>query len=147
MGCFMVRTRTLRSAVSRFLGENAALKRTIEVAVAALALAGCAGTAGLGVPVRADGGILVDDKGMTVYTFDRDPVGKSVCTGRCAVNWPPIEAAAGAKAVGAYTVITRDGGGAQWAYKGKPLYRWSKDAQPGDRSGHGVDNLWRVARP
>ena len=122
------------------------MKTTIAAAVVALALAGCA-TTGTEVPVRAEGGTLVDGKGMTVYTFDKDPAGKSVCNGACAANWPPIQAAADAKAVGAYTVITRDGGGRQWAYKGKPLYLWSKDVQPGDRSGDGVNNLWRVARP
>jgi len=122
------------------------MKTTIAAAVVALALAGCA-TRGTEVPVRAEGGVLVDGKGMTVYTFDKDPAGKSVCNGACAASWPPIQAAADAKAVGAYTVVTRDGGGKQWAYKGKPLYLWSKDVQPGDRSGDGVNNLWRVARP
>lgn len=123
------------------------MKATIAAAaVAALALTGCA-TRGTEVPVRTEGGLLVDGKGMTVYTYDRDPAGKSVCNGPCAASWPPVQAAADAKATGAYTVITRDGGGRQWAYKGKPLYLWSKDAQPGDRSGDGVNNLWRVARP
>ena len=29
----------------------------------------------------------------------------------------------------------------------KPLYRWSKDQKPGDTTGDGFKNLWRVGRP
>jgi predicted lipoprotein with Yx(FWY)xxD motif len=56
-------------------------------------------------------------------------------------------AAADAKPSGDYTVITRDDGGKQWAYKGKPLYLWIKDSKPGDKTGDGFNNAWRVARP
>ncbi len=56
-------------------------------------------------------------------------------------------AAADSKASGDYTIITRDDGGKQWAYKGKPLYLWVKDAKPGDKTGDGFNNAWRVARP
>ena len=45
------------------------------------------------------------------------------------------------------SVITRDDGKKQWAYKGKPLYYWIKDQKPGDRSGDGFSNVWRTARP
>jgi predicted lipoprotein with Yx(FWY)xxD motif len=93
------------------------------------------------------GKVLTDQKGMTLYTFDRDSDGKSVCNGPCATNWPPLMAPAGAKADGSYTVIKRDDGSAQWAYKGKPLYGWVKDAKPGDGPGDGVNNVWRVATP
>ena len=43
--------------------------------------------------------------------------------------------------------MTRDDGGKQWAYKGKPLYAWSKDAKPGDVTGDGVNNVWHIAAP
>ena len=86
---------------------------------------------------------------MTLYTFDRDAAGsgKSVCNGPCATNWPPVMATADATASGDYTVITRDDGARQWAYKGKPLYLWVKDQKPGDKTGDGVNNAWRVAKP
>ena len=58
-----------------------------------------------------------------------------------------IAATAAAKGVGDYSVVPRGDGRKQWAYKGKPLYLWTKDREPGDRAGDGVDNLWRVARP
>ncbi|MDB5627258.1 MAG: Secreted repeat protein, partial [Tardiphaga sp.] len=39
----------------------------------------------------AKGKTLVDAKGMTLYTFDKDVGGKSMCNGPCAGNWPPLE--------------------------------------------------------
>lgn len=116
-------------------------------AVAVLALAGCAAMAA--APTKVDNGALVGPNGMTLYTFDKDATGagKSVCNGPCATNWPPLRAEADARASGDYSVVTRDDGSRQWAYKGKPLYFWVKDAKPGDRSGDGVNNAWRLARP
>ena len=40
-------------------------------------------------PPAAKGGMFVNAKGMTLYTFDKDTAGKSVCNGPCATNWPP----------------------------------------------------------
>ncbi|MEZ0171987.1 hypothetical protein [Microvirga sp. TS319] len=93
------------------------------------------------------GKALVDAKGMTLYTFDRDAAGKSNCNGQCAQNWPPLTAASGAAASGDWSVVTRDDGAKQWAYKGKPLYLWTKDSKPGDATGDGVNNIWHVAQP
>lgn len=96
----------------------------------------------------AKGKVLTDQKGMTLYIFDKDGDGKSVCNGPCAANWPPLMAPTDAKSDGGYTVITRDDGGKQWAYKGRPLYLWIKDAKPGDISGDGVaNNSWHIAMP
>jgi predicted lipoprotein with Yx(FWY)xxD motif len=46
------------------------------------------------VPLKKSDGVLVDAKGMTVYTFDKDAAnsGKSACSGHCAENWPPVQA-------------------------------------------------------
>ena len=93
------------------------------------------------------GKALVDGKGMTLYVFDRDTAGTSNCNDKCAANWPPLLAAAGPAASGNWTIVTRADGGKQWAYKGKPLYTFSKDAKPGDVTGDGVNNVWHVAAP
>lgn len=93
------------------------------------------------------GKTLVDAKGMTLYTFDRDTAGKSNCNGACATNWPPLAAAADSKAMGSWTVVTRDDGSRQWAYKQKPLYTWTKDGKAGDVTGDGVNSVWHVAAP
>ena len=86
---------------------------------------------------------------MTLYTFDRDAAGsgKSACNGPCATNWPPLSVADAAKPMGAYTIVVRDDGKKQWAYKGWPLYYWSKDAKAGDKTGDGFNGAWKVARP
>jgi predicted lipoprotein with Yx(FWY)xxD motif len=94
------------------------------------------------------GKTLVDAKGMTLYVFDRDAGGKSACNGPCATNWPPLMAGADAKTSGDWTIVTRDDGTRQWAYKSKPLYTWGKDTKPGDVTGDGVNNnTWHVAQP
>jgi predicted lipoprotein with Yx(FWY)xxD motif len=96
----------------------------------------------------AKGKILTDHKGMALYTFDKDSQGKSACNGKCAENWPPLAATSSDTAAGAWTVVTRDDGGKQWAYKGKPLYAFVKDAKPGDVVGDGFMNgVWHVAKP
>lgn len=96
----------------------------------------------------AKGPTLTNEQGMTLYTFDKDGGGKSVCNGPCAANWPPFTAAADAQASGSYSVVIRDDGSRQWAYNGRPLYTWTKDAKPGDITGDGfLNGAWRIAQP
>jgi predicted lipoprotein with Yx(FWY)xxD motif len=95
------------------------------------------------MPVHKSGGMLVDAKGMTVYTFDKDTAGKSACTGPCAQNWPPVAAGEGALPE-PYTAVTRDDGSKQLAYKGKPLYTFAKDKKPGDKTGDKFKEMWHV---
>ena len=124
-------------------------KITLMAFALAVALAGCSTMMSESAPAHVQGGVLVDAKGMTLYTFDKDPANssKSVCVAQCAKAWPPLMASADAKPVGDYTLITRSDGEKQWAYKGKPLYTWVKDTKPGDMTGDGFRNIWRVARP
>ena len=91
--------------------------------------------------------VLTDAKGMTLYIFVKDEAGKSNCNDKCANAWPPLMADAGAEAAEKFSVITRDDGSKQWAYKEKPLYLWVRDEKPGDTTGEGVGNVWLVARP
>lgn len=99
--------------------------------------------------VKLSDGVFTNAAGMSLYTFDRDAAGsgKSVCNGPCAANWPPLAADSAAGADADWSVITRDDGSKQWAYKGKPVYLWVKDAKPGDRTGDGVNGVWKLARP
>ena len=122
--------------------------RLSGLAFAAL-LSACASMGGGNAPAKVADGVLVGPNGMTLYTFDRDATGsgKSVCNGPCATNWPPLMASADAAPMGAWTVVTRDDGSRQWAYKGKPVYYWAKDMKPGDHMGDGVNNIWHLARP
>jgi len=95
------------------------MRRILIASLLSAVLYGCAG-----VPTKVADGVLTNEAGMTLYTFDKDAAGsgKSVCNGPCAKNWPPLMAAADASASGDYSIVTRDEGGKQWAYKGKPLY-------------------------
>ncbi|HVZ02448.1 MAG TPA: hypothetical protein VHA35_23280 [Dongiaceae bacterium] len=92
------------------------------------------------------GKVLVDQKGMTLYTFDKDAAGKSNCNGDCAKAWPPAMAMAGDKPVGDLTIIKRDDGGMQWADDGKPLYTFVKDTKPGDVAGDNFKDVWHVVK-
>jgi predicted lipoprotein with Yx(FWY)xxD motif len=123
------------------------LKAICTTALFALVL-GAAGQAFAADPATAKGGMFVDAKGMTLYTFDKDTDGKSACNGPCAANWPPLMAAADAKPMAGWTVVTRDDGSKQWAYKGKPLYIFAKDTKAGDTTGDGfLNGAWHIAKP
>jgi len=100
------------------------LRRAAALSVLSAALAAGCAAMGANEPAKAMDGVLVGPNGMTLYTFDRDAAGsgKSVCNGPCAANWPPLMAAAGASTSGDWSIVTRDDGGRQWAYKGKPVY-------------------------
>jgi predicted lipoprotein with Yx(FWY)xxD motif len=113
--------------------------------VATMALAQMAPTK---IGESAKGKILTNDSGMTLYVFDKDAGGKSACNGPCTGNWPPLTAAASSMPMGDYTIITRDDGTKQWAYKGRPLYAWKNDKKPGDITGDGfLNGAWHIAQP
>jgi predicted lipoprotein with Yx(FWY)xxD motif len=109
-----------------------------------------------------DGPILVTPAGVTLYTYsiDANRPGKSACTNvpaktyrdeqggmgpapligadthpSCAEKWPPYLADERAQPIGDFSLIDRPEGGKQWAYRGAPLYLFSRDHQPGDRLG------------
>lgn len=105
--------------------------------------------AGVQVQKSASGTmVLADAKGMTLYTFAKDMAGMSHCAGPCAQNWPPLAAAADATPIGDWTIVAREDGTKQWAYKGMPLYTWIKDSKPGDATGEGMAmGAWHVAVP
>ncbi|WP_291844524.1 hypothetical protein [Bradyrhizobium sp.] len=102
------------------------------------------------VASSSKGSILVDGTGMSLYTFAKDSKGKSACNVPCEYNWPPLLVGVGGDERGPahFSVITRDDGRKQWAYKDKPLYRWVNDHKPGDTTGDGfLNGAWHVARP
>ena len=101
-----------------------------------------------GAPATSQNGVLATPSGATVYTFDKDTVGsgKSACNGPCAQLWPPVAAQASDAASGDWSIVTRDDGSKQWAYKGAPIYTFSKDAKPGDTSGDKFKDVWHVIK-
>lgn len=126
------------------------IKKTFLLLLLSTILAACSSLGGsTATPTKVSDGVLTGPNGMTLYTFDKDAAGagKSACNGPCAANWPPLFVMEGESASGDYSIITRDDGKKQWAVKGKPLYYWVKDQKPGDKTGEGVNNLWRSAKP
>lgn len=106
------------------------------------------------------GWVYADPAGKTLYTFrlDEGTPGKSRCTnarhtvqnGRqfgklpipaaatrktCAAKRPPFVAGADDRPSGDWTLITRDDGVKQWAYKGSPVYTSTKDRAAGQVNG------------
>jgi len=96
---------------------------------------------------KAANGMLVDDKGMTLYTFDKDTTpGKSACSGACAAIWPAAMASPSDTASGDLGLMpTADG--KQWTYKGHPLYRYASDKKAGDMSGDNFKDVWHTVKP
>ncbi len=119
------------ATVSLSAGVNAAAHKTIAVKKA----------------VVSGKVLFTNPKGYTLYTFDKDASGVSNCNGGCAKKWPPLKAKTKGMMAGDYSVIERQNGGLQWAYRGKPLYTWFKDTKAGQTSGDGVKGVWHVARP
>jgi Uncharacterized protein conserved in bacteria len=97
------------------------------------------------LPQRNAQGLLCSPVGQTLYAYDPDGSGGgSQCSGPCAAVWPPYTADAGATAPTDFSTVKRDDGSLQWAYRGRPLYLFAGDAQPGDHDGDGVNGQWHV---
>ena len=98
-------------------------------------------------PIRQREGILVDLKGRGLYSYDGDVDPKrSLCINQCRLLWPPIAASAEAKPKGQFTIVARPDGTRQWAYRGKPLYRWVSDQKRGDAAGDGIMGVWHLVK-
>lgn len=108
------------------------------------------------------GAILVGPNGMTLYYLVTEEAGTIKCEEDCAANWPPLltspSQAASPELEGQLGSADRsrlpDGAQrqrlvrqTQVTYNGHPLYYWSRDEAPGDVSGHGIGDIWFVARP
>lgn len=99
------------------------------------------------------GDFFVDANGMTLYTFDRDTLNTSNCSGECLVAWPALiveseDAITADESIpGIWSTFTRDDGTLQVVYNGWPLYYWFRDTVAGDTTGQAVGKVWWVASP
>ncbi|MDB5031742.1 MAG: hypothetical protein JWP71_2463 [Mucilaginibacter sp.] len=97
------------------------------------------------------GAIITDNLGKSVYFFSKDAAATSVCTGTCAVTWPPFYKENPTIGTGLdatdFGAITRTDGTKQTTYKGWPLYYYSLDVNMGDTNGDAFVNLWAVGKP
>lgn len=99
------------------------------------------------------GEVLTDGEGMTLYRFDKDSVDPvtSNCNGDCAQAWPVVAAGDVTPAPGTDASligsVTRADGTKQLTVGGWPMYRYAKDAKPGDANGQGVGGTWFASAP
>ncbi len=127
------------------------IKSVLIGLIATATLAACASMMGgaMAPYTKVSDGMLVGTNNMTLYTFAKDTAGsgKSMCNGPCAANWPPLLVDGSPAVSGDYSVITRDDGKKQLAYKGMPLYFWVKDTKPGDKTGDGfLNGAWKIVK-
>jgi predicted lipoprotein with Yx(FWY)xxD motif len=95
----------------------------------------------------AQGSILVNGQGRTLYLFEQDKGTTSACTGPCAQTWPALTAAQPTAGTGADAskLGTANGQVAQQVtYGGHLLYTYSGDAAPGDVKGVGIPGWYPV---
>ncbi len=90
------------------------------------------------------GGTNSSQPGHTLYVFDSDlGTSGSTCNDGCATSWPPVVVADGeVDNIPGLSLITRDDGSAQAAYKGRPLYFYANDTSAGDTNGQSANNAW-----
>lgn len=124
-------------------------------AVKARAPSGIAGAAKVGVANSPLGHIVVDNKGRSLYVFEKDKNRRSACYGQCATYWPPLLthgkplARAGLKQ-SLLGTTRRANGNEQVTYAGHPLYRFVQDRKPGQTTGEGSQAFgagWDVLSP
>ena len=89
------------------------------------------------VAIMVQGRILVTDTAYSIYSYDKDTATKSNCYDACLLDWEPMLAPDTAIATGEWTLVQRTGGRMQWAFRGKPLYRYLQDTK--ERSYDGSD--------
>jgi predicted lipoprotein with Yx(FWY)xxD motif len=96
------------------------------------------------------GNVLTDGTGNSLYFFEKDVEGKSLCSGGCTNVWPiffseNIKSAPGIEA-SLFGTITREDGKKQTTYKGWPLYRFAQDVKAGDVKGDNKNGFF-AAKP
>jgi predicted lipoprotein with Yx(FWY)xxD motif len=95
---------------------------------------------------------LTDTEGRSLYISLRDTSGKSNCTGDCLKIWKPLLAKGRVIAGSGVTqanlgILLLPNGDRQVTYLGAPLYTYTKDVNPGDTTGQGIDGVWFLVTP
>jgi predicted lipoprotein with Yx(FWY)xxD motif len=100
------------------------------------------------------GKILVDLKGMTLYTWAKDTDQNSQCYDQCATFWPAFTAtakilAADGLTTGQFGTSARKDGTLQVTFNSHPLYFFARDTAPGQTNGQGNTGfgaVWTVVQ-
>ena len=78
---------------------------------------------------------------LPLYVFKGEPAGRSLCDRDCTAVWPIVRAESSDKPQGFWTVVKRDDGRLQWAYKNSPVYTYFED-RPNEARGVGKSMDW-----
>jgi predicted lipoprotein with Yx(FWY)xxD motif len=152
-----------RSTAAKWLTGNRWIPALIVLAVAsgiaallALSLSGSSPPTVIGPSVGAArsrlGKILVDSRGLTLYSYGHDKPNVSACTDVCARVWPPATVSGTPTAATGISrrrlkTITRSDHQTQLVYGGHPLYSFSEDTRRGQMGGEGFLGVWFVVSP
>jgi predicted lipoprotein with Yx(FWY)xxD motif len=68
-------------------------------------------------------------------------IGTRGCDAECLKTWHPFAAPADAIPTGYWTVLTREDGVRQWAYRGYAMYTYEGDKKPGDNNGNDIFDI------
>jgi predicted lipoprotein with Yx(FWY)xxD motif len=142
----------MENEMKRILGNTLAALGTAMLIVTA-AQAGTSlrshrqtNSAVVSVRKTALGPILVDARGRTLYLFEKDRNGVSMCSSSCTAYWPSLTShgapRAGSGVRQALLALGKAHNGLrQVLYAGHPLYTFAGDKRAGQTSGEGLTNF------
>ncbi|MFF4489910.1 hypothetical protein ACFY0F_25985 [Streptomyces sp. NPDC001544] len=102
--------------------------------------------------IEGMGNVVTDDKGMTLYRYDKDQPAPSkwTCSGACTKTWMPVIVQDSVKTAGVANsllgTVHRDGK-KQLTLAGWPLYRYLGDTTSGQANGQAKDQQWYAVTP
>ncbi|MGN6257483.1 MAG: COG4315 family predicted lipoprotein [Solirubrobacterales bacterium] len=94
--------------------------------------------------------VLTTLKGKTLYSLSVETNGRFICTGSCLASWKPLTVPKGVKPKGPVKLgtVKRPDGRTQVTFKGRPLYSFNGDTNPGEANGEGLKDVgtWHAAK-
>ncbi|MEW1776862.1 hypothetical protein [Streptomyces sp. NPDC086777] len=98
------------------------------------------------------GSIVTDDRGLTLYRYDKDEPNPSkwTCSGACTKTWLPVIVPESVQTSGVDKSLlgtVHRNGRTQLTLAGWPLYRYVGDTAAGQTNGQGKDQEWYAVTP
>jgi predicted lipoprotein with Yx(FWY)xxD motif len=102
--------------------------------------------------VKGMGSVVTDDKGMTLYRYDKDQAtpSKWTCAGECTKTWMPVMVQGSVRTMGVKNSLlgtVHRNGMKQVTLDGWPLYRYMGDTEAGQMNGQGKGRQWYAVTP
>jgi predicted lipoprotein with Yx(FWY)xxD motif len=97
---------------------------------------------GITIQKSKSGWVLANARGMSLY---KQPAALKTCDAQCLIAWRPVPAAAIARPIGEWTIVSQSDGTRQWAYRGNLVFTSQADQMTGDTRGDGKEG-WSVVK-